>query len=92
VAELRYDAERKASRKLHHLIDTFIEAVEVAAFDELAAVEFGRIGSEVAEQGIPIGEFDVLIAAHALALRCILVSNNVKHFSRVPGLLLENWV
>jgi tRNA(fMet)-specific endonuclease VapC len=92
LAELRYGADRKGSRKLHGLIDTFAATVEVASFDEAAAAEFGRIGSTLAERGTPIGEFDVLIAAHAVALRCTLVTNNLRHFSKVPGLSLENWV
>ena len=91
LAELRYGADRKGSRKLHALIDTFAAAVEVASFDEAAAAEFGRIGSLLADKGTPIGEFDVLIAAHAVALRCTLVTNNVRHFSKVPGLSVENW-
>jgi tRNA(fMet)-specific endonuclease VapC len=45
----------------------------------------------LAERGTPIGEFDVLIAAHAVALRCVLVSNNTRPFSKVPGLTLEDW-
>jgi len=73
------------------LIDTFASAVEVESFDEAAAAEFGRIGSMLAERGTPIGEFDVLIAAHAVTLRCTLVTNNVRHFSKVPGLSVENW-
>ena len=91
LAELRYGADRKGSRKLHGLIDTFASAVEVVPFDEVAAAEFGRIGSLLAERGKPIGEFDVLIAAHAVSLRCTLVTNNLRHFSRVPGLSVENW-
>jgi tRNA(fMet)-specific endonuclease VapC len=91
LAELRYGADRKGSRRLHSLIDTFAAAVEVLPFEEVAAAEFGRIGSILAERGTPIGEFDVLIAAHAVALRCVLVSNNTRHFSKVPGLTLENW-
>lgn len=91
LAELRYGADRKGSRKLHGLIDTFATAVEVVPFDEGAAAEFGRIGSILAERGTPIGEFDVLIAAHAVALRCTLVTSNVRHFSKVPGLSVENW-
>ncbi|MBK6688367.1 MAG: type II toxin-antitoxin system VapC family toxin [Deltaproteobacteria bacterium] len=91
LAELRYGAERKGSRKLHKLIDSFVASIEVAPFDEAAAVEFGRIGSILAGRGTPIGEFDVLIAAHATALRCTLVTNNVRHFSKVPGLAVENW-
>jgi tRNA(fMet)-specific endonuclease VapC len=91
LAELRYGAERKGSRKLHGLINTFASSVEVASFDEAAAAEFGRIGSILAERGTPIGDFDVLIAAHAVVLRCTLVTNNVRHFSKVPGLSTENW-
>ena len=91
LAELRHGADRKGSRRLHSLIDTFAAAIEIVPFEETAATEFGRIGSALAEQGTPIGESDVLIAAHAVALRCVLVSNNTRHFSKVPGLLLENW-
>ncbi|HLK89923.1 MAG TPA: type II toxin-antitoxin system VapC family toxin [Polyangia bacterium] len=91
LAELRYGAERKGSRRLHRLIDAFAGAVEVMPFDDAAAAEFGRLGSLLAARGTPIGEFDALIAAHAVALRCTLVTNNVRHFSRVPGLVVENW-
>jgi tRNA(fMet)-specific endonuclease VapC len=91
LAELRYGADRKGSRRLHGLIETFAAAVEVMSFDEAAAAELGRIGSVLAERGTPIGEFDVLIAAHAVALRCTLVTNNVRHFSKVPGLSAESW-
>jgi tRNA(fMet)-specific endonuclease VapC len=91
LAELRYGADRKGSRRLHGLIDTFAAAVEVVGFGEDAALEFGRIGAILTERGTPIGELDVLIAAHAASLRCTLVTNNVRHFSRVPGLVLENW-
>jgi tRNA(fMet)-specific endonuclease VapC len=91
LAELRFGADRKGSRRLHGLIDTFAAAVEVVGFGEDAALEFGRIGTILAGRGTPIGDFDVLIAAHAASLRCTLVTNNVRHFSKVPGLALENW-
>lgn len=92
LAELRFGADRKASRKLHALIDAFVGAVEVAPFSEDAAAEFGRVGSLLAERGTPIGEMDALIAAHAIALRRTLVTNNVRHFARIPRLTVENWV
>jgi tRNA(fMet)-specific endonuclease VapC len=91
LAELRYGADRKGSRKLHRLIDTFVGAMSVMPFDEPAAGEFGRIGALLADRGTPIDGFDALIAAHAVALRCTLVTGNVRHFSRVPGLAVENW-
>lgn len=91
LAELRFGADRKRSRKLHALIDTFAGAVEVAPFGEVAALEFGRIAAILADRGSPIGELDALIAAHTVALRCTLVTNNVRHFTRVPGLAVDNW-
>jgi tRNA(fMet)-specific endonuclease VapC len=47
---------------------------------------------ELEVKGLVIGAMDLLIAAHALALDATLVSNNVAHFSRVPGLKVENWL
>src|SRR5687767_9547412 len=92
LAELRYGADRKGSRKLHQLIDGFVAGVEVAPFDEAAAATFGQLASLLAERGTPIGEFDVLIAAHAVSLRLTLVTRNTRHFSRVPGLTIEDWL
>jgi tRNA(fMet)-specific endonuclease VapC len=73
------------------LIDAFARTIAVAPFDEHAAREFGRVGSLLGERGTPIGETDTLIAAHAVALKTTLVTNNVRHFARVPGLVVENW-
>lgn len=92
VAELRFGATRRKSAKLHALIDAFTGNVPVLPFDEACAVEFGRIANELAERGSPIGDFDVLIAAHAVTLNLTLVTNNVKHFHRVRRLKVENWL
>lgn len=78
--------------RLHALIDAFVGAVEVAPFDEDAAIEFGRVGSLLSGRRTPIGEMDALIAAHAIALRRTLVTNNVLHFARVARLTVENRV
>jgi tRNA(fMet)-specific endonuclease VapC len=91
LAELRFGAQRRRSRKIHAAIDAFFSAVQVAPFDEAAARQFGMVGAALADAGIPIGQMDTLIAAHALALGTVLVTSNTKHFSKVPGLRLENW-
>jgi tRNA(fMet)-specific endonuclease VapC len=91
VAELRYGASRRNSAKLHQLIDAFISNVAVMPFDDICAAHFGEIASELAAQGAPIGQFDALIAAHALTLGVTLVTNNTKHFMRVNGLNIVNW-
>ena len=92
LAELRYGADRRRSRRLHRLIDAFADSVEVVDFGRVAADRFGAIGALLARRGAPIGTIDTLIAAHALALDLTLVTNNGKHFSRVPGLTTETWV
>jgi tRNA(fMet)-specific endonuclease VapC len=92
VAELRFGASKKKSAKLHELIDAFTANIVVVPFDEAAVLEFGRIGADLAGRGTPIGEFDVLLAAHAVSTKAVLVTNNERHFERVRGLRVENWV
>jgi tRNA(fMet)-specific endonuclease VapC len=92
LGELRYGAERRNSQKLHELISAFSANILVMPFDDTCADHFGRIASELARRGSPIGDFDALIAAHASALGVTLVTNNLKHFSRVPQLAVENWL
>ena len=92
VAELRYGVERRKSPRLHALVDTFISSVAIVAFDESSARSFGALAANLASRGVPIGDFDVLIAAHAIAISAVLVTNNTKHFTRVQGLVVENWL
>lgn len=91
LAELRYGADRRKSAKLHHLIDAFTSNIAIAPFDEVCAANFGRIASDPAAQGAPIGQFDALIAAHAISLEVTLVTNKPKHFARVRDLKVVNW-
>jgi tRNA(fMet)-specific endonuclease VapC len=91
LAELRFGAEAKRSRKLHKLIDTFAENVPAVPFDAEAAGRFGSVAAALSRAGTPIGVVDTLIAAQALALGLTLVSNNTQPFRRVSGLKLENW-
>lgn len=92
LAELRFGAERRRSRKLHSLIDTIADSIAVVPFDNAAADHFGRVAASLARRGAPIGVLDTLIAAHALSLRLVFVTNNTRHFARVAGLSTENWV
>ena len=92
VAELRYGADKRRSRKLHRLIDTFVGSLSVAPFDVAAAHRFGAVAVGLDRRGTPIGGFDALIAAHAIALGITLVTNNIKHFARVEGLTAVSWL
>lgn len=90
-AELRYGADRRKSPKLHRLIDKFTSAIAVVPFDSACAASFGKVTSKLIAKGKPIGDFDAMIAAQALACAPTLVTNNEKHFRQVEGLKLANW-
>jgi tRNA(fMet)-specific endonuclease VapC len=72
-------------------LNELAELVEVRPFDQQAAVCYGDVRSLLEKKGNLIGGNDLLIAAHALSLDWILVTNNEKEFKRVDGLRIENW-
>jgi tRNA(fMet)-specific endonuclease VapC len=92
LSELAFGAARRGSPKLGRLIEGFAAAVQVLSFDGAAAWKFGEIAAELMRAGNPIGDFDALIAAHALSRDLTLVTNNRKHFGLVPALRTENWL
>ena len=91
-AEMWYGASRSnnASATLARL-ETFFEPYESIPFDDAAAAEDGRIRAQLAVAGTPIGPNDLMIAAIASARQSTLVTHNTSEFSRVPGLLIEDW-
>lgn len=91
AAALHFGAERRDSKKLRKLIEAFIGSVTVMPFNDECALTFGKVAARLIENGRPIGHYDALIAAHALALEVTLVTNNEKHFTQVEGLKLANW-
>jgi tRNA(fMet)-specific endonuclease VapC len=68
------------------------ELIQICPFDQKAAIFYGDVRSTLEKKGNIIGSNDLLIAAHALSLDWILVSNNEKEFRRVAGLRIENWI
>lgn len=92
VSELEYGiAKSDRPEKSRTALVSFLGALEVLPYGRRAAQEFGTIRAKLELAGTPIGFLDLLIAAHALALECPLITNNEREFSRVPGLLVENW-
>lgn len=92
VLELRQGAERSQQRELAHArLDDFFGPMEVLPFEESDALAAARIRAQLFSAGRPIGDFDTLIAAQALARNLIVVTNNVDEFERVPDLRIENW-
>ena len=92
LAELEYGVFRSQNpHKNREALIKFCTALAILPFDTNASQFYGSIRSYLEKQGTPIGPFDMLIAAHGLALGLIVVTNNTKEFQRVPGLQLENW-
>jgi len=67
------------------------EILDICSFDQQAAVAYGDVRSSLEKRGEVIGAHDLLIAAHALSLDRILVTNNEREFNRVEGLKVDNW-
>lgn len=93
-AELTFGAvNKKASPKMAGIVSEFAERLDaIVAWDKLAVEHSTLIKKELELQGLPIGHNDTLIAGHAIARGAILVTDNVREFSRVNGLKYENWV
>lgn len=93
LAELIYGA-LKSQQVAHNLqkLNSLRSTIGVLPFDEKAAEMYGRIRTELEKRGEVIGANDLLIAAHALSIQATLVTNNLREFTRIAGLKLENWV
>jgi tRNA(fMet)-specific endonuclease VapC len=92
-AELRYGCEGSQQREASvAALDGLLGPIDIVEFDTRAAEAFGCVRQKLKQIGRPIGPFDTLIAAHALSLGCILVTNNYSEFERVDNLAVENWV
>lgn len=93
VAELLYGVNRASSQKVNEaVIDKFLSRLKILDWDLAAAKEYGKLRAYLEKKGKPSGNFDMMIAAHALSVNAILVSNNVRHFAHIPKLKTENWV
>ena len=93
-AEMRYgQIGKKASPKLGFAIDAFVTRLDgILPWDALAVDKTIKVRQQLATEGNPIGNNDAAIAAHAISTDCILVTNNTREFSRVAGLIYEDWV
>ena len=94
-AELCYGVENSASgqrRQRWEQLDAFTRLLVIEPLDGEAARHYGRLRAWLRRQGRPIGNNDLFIAAHALSLGAVLVTNNEREFGRIPDLTVENWV
>jgi tRNA(fMet)-specific endonuclease VapC len=93
VAEMMYGvAKSQHQDKNKAALESFLAPLEIVDFGFKAAQNYGIVRANLEKKGIPIGAYDLLIAAHALSLGLVLVTNNEREFQRIPHLIVENWV
>jgi tRNA(fMet)-specific endonuclease VapC len=92
VAELEFGiAASQRQGDNSQRLERFLVDFKVLPFDRYAAKPYGSLRKVLQTQGTPIGPLDFLIAAHAVALKATLITNNIGEFLRVPGLAVEDW-
>lgn len=91
AAELRFGAEKAGRPQLAQLVEAYLERLAILDWTNEVTGHYARIRSELERSGKPIGNMDLLIASHAISQGMTLVTNNIKHFSKVPGLKVEVW-
>jgi tRNA(fMet)-specific endonuclease VapC len=93
LAELVHGAEKSSDVSRNTaVVEDFVSRLAVLAYDDKAAWQYGNIRATLEKIGQSIGVNDLHIAAHARSSGLTLITNNMREFERVPGLLLENWV
>ncbi|MEW6624158.1 MAG: type II toxin-antitoxin system VapC family toxin [Bacillota bacterium] len=93
LAELEYGVEKSNNPTKNKIaLAGFLIPLQILPFSDKPAVKYGQVRAYLEQKGKIIGAYDLLIGAHALAEGLTLVTNNVKEFSRIPNLSLENWV
>ncbi len=85
-------ALRPEATTLIRAADAFLAVATTLAWDAVAAAAHGRLRAQLRQAGTPIGDFDEMIAAHALSVGAVLVTDNERHFRRISGLPVENWI
>lgn len=92
AAELAYGVAKSGSARNRSALEMFLAPLEIMPFDENAIWAYGELRADLERRGQSIGSLDTMIAAHALSVKAVLVTNNTREFSRVKDLSLENWV
>ena len=93
LGALTYGAEVSTRPEQNLLaLQEFLLPLEIASYDDACAFRYGELRAQLKRKGRPMGSLDTLIAAHALTLDVVVVTNNMREFSHAPGLRLENWL
>ncbi len=92
LAELEYGVKASAAPEKNAVaLMKFLSIVDILPFDSSAAAEYGNIRADLKRKGLPIGNMDMLISAHALSENLTVVTHNTREFERVEGLKIVDW-
>jgi tRNA(fMet)-specific endonuclease VapC len=92
LAELRFGVEKSQQiQNNRQALEEFILPLEIADFDERAAMTYGAVRAALEKAGTPVGSMDMLIGAHALSFDVTLVTNNVREFKQIKNLKVVDW-
>jgi len=91
ACELRYGAAKKQSPKLSYNAEQVLNSLPILPLEETVDKVYAEIRVNLEGRGLPIGQHDLLIAAHALSLGLTVVTANEREFTRVENLTVENW-
>jgi len=92
-AEMRFGvAARPKAVQLERYVDAFLAVARTEPWDAACAEFHALVRAQLRAKAQVLGDFDEMIAAHALALGAVLVTDNLRHFKRVDGLQIENWI
>ena len=91
AAELRFGALKLASPRFQSAIETWLLGFDVRPWPIEATHHYASIRAALERSGQPIGNMDLMIAAHALSEDSVVITNNAKEFLRVPNLAVEEW-
>ena len=93
VAELQYGVDKSnAKSKNQAILDDFISRLQVLQWEETAVQYYSKLRNYLEAKGTPIGNMDMLIAAHCQSQNYILVTNNIREFEIIPDLKVQNWI
>lgn len=92
AAELRFGAAKLGAAKFVAAIEAWLTGFDLRAWPLAATHEYARVRTALERQGLPFGNMDLMIAAHALAEDSVIITNNAREFERVPGLAVETWI
>ncbi len=91
-SELIYGLKKRDNKKYLPKVELIFDNIKLYSFDKKSAKTFGTLKATMQKRGIIVADMDLMIASIAIAYEEPLISNNLKHFSKIEGLEVESWV